>query len=307
MVINKSRIYTFTVVAVLAYLFLHFMVSDNPFGGPFFGDRFWKTLDGSWLPWLCLVLIPVLGAWQASHLGDREINITPSRAENTPGQVNDPVFWQALTGNVWFSVLWLPLRFVLGINWLQAGYHKIFDAGWAQSGTVQQMRDGEMVEVYLERGQSMKGFLAGAAGVDMEGNRIVGEDGVPVVGRTVFGWYEDFLVWIVQNDHTSWFGPMVAFGETLVGLGLLFGALLGVAAFFGTMMNMNFMLAGTVSSNPWMFGLTVFVILGWKVAGYLGLDRWLLPMLGTPWTSDEDAVAEATGTHPINTSTPVTT
>jgi thiosulfate dehydrogenase [quinone] large subunit len=32
-----------------------------------------------------------------------------------------------------------------------------------------------------------------------------------------------------------------------------------------------------------MFALTIFLVLGWKVAGWLGLDRWLLPMLGTPW------------------------
>ena len=48
-------------------------------------------------------------------------------------------------------------------------------------------------------------------------------------------------------------------------------------------MNVSFMLAGTLSSNPVMFALTVFLVLGWKVAGWLGLDRWLLPMLGTPW------------------------
>lgn len=294
MVINKGRIYTFTVVAVLVYLFLAFMVTDSPFGGPIFGDRFWQTLDGSWLYWLGFILIPVLGVWKANQLGDGEIDITPARADHTPGQVNDPVFWQALTGNVWLSVLWLPLRFVLGINWLQAGYHKIFDAGWGRSGTVTQMRDGEMVEVYLERGQSMNGFLAGAAGVDpTTGEKLLDEDGMEIAGRTVFGWYENFLVWIVQNDHASWFGPLVSWGETLVGVGLLFGALLGIAAFFGTMMNMSFMLAGTVSSNPWMFGLTIFIILAWKTAGYLGLDRWLLPMLGTPWTSDEDAIPPA--------------
>jgi hypothetical protein len=25
-------------------------------------------------------------------------------------------------------------------------------------------------------------------------------------------------------------------------------------------------------------------ILAWRVAGYYGVDRWLLPLLGTPWT-----------------------
>ena len=272
MVINKSRIYTFTVVAVLGYLFLEFMVADSPFGGPFFGDSFWKTLDGSWLTWLCLVLIPVLGFWQASQIGDREIDITPRRADHTPGQVNDPVFWQELTGNVWLSVLWLPLRFVLGINWLQAGYHKIFDAGWGTSGTGP---DGETIE----RGAAMEGFLRGAYTPNPETG----------ASRAVFGWYADFLEHIVESGWATWMGPMIAWGETMVGLGLLFGALLGIAAFFGTVMNMNFMIAGTVSSNPWMFGLTIFIILGWKVAGYLGFDRWLLPILGTPWTSDEEA------------------
>jgi thiosulfate dehydrogenase [quinone] large subunit len=24
-------------------------------------------------------------------------------------------------------------------------------------------------------------------------------------------------------------------------------------------------------------------MLAWRVAGYYGVDRWLLPMLGTPW------------------------
>lgn len=298
MVINKSKLYTFTVVAIIAYVFLEFMVDDNPFGGPIFGDNFAKTIDGSWLRWVALVAIPMLGFWQARQLGDREIDITPMRADHTPGQVSDPVFWQALTGNVWLSVLWLPLRFVLGVHWLQAGYAKIFTPGWGQSGTVEKMVNGEMTQVFLNRGDSMKGFLAGAAGVDpATGEKLLDENGVAIAGRTVFGWYENFLVWLVQNDSTSWFGPLVSWGETLVGLGLLFGALLGIAAFFGTLLNMNFMLAGTVSANPWMFALTVLIIIGWKVAGFLGFDRWLLPMLGTPWASDEGAL-DPVVTHP---------
>jgi thiosulfate dehydrogenase [quinone] large subunit len=32
-----------------------------------------------------------------------------------------------------------------------------------------------------------------------------------------------------------------------------------------------------------MFALAIGLILGWKVAGYYGLDRYLLPMLGVPW------------------------
>jgi thiosulfate dehydrogenase (quinone) large subunit len=48
-------------------------------------------------------------------------------------------------------------------------------------------------------------------------------------------------------------------------------------------MNMSFLMAGTVSTNPVLFLGGILLILAWKNAGYLGLDRFLLPALGTPW------------------------
>jgi len=48
-------------------------------------------------------------------------------------------------------------------------------------------------------------------------------------------------------------------------------------------MNMSFLLAGSASSNPVLFTLAIGLMLAWKVAGYYGVDRYLLPMLGTPW------------------------
>ena len=62
-----------------------------------------------------------------------------------------------------------------------------------------------------------------------------------------------------------------------------FGLLTGFAAFFGALMNMSFLLAGSASVNPVLFTLAIGLILAWKVAGYYGVDRYLLPMLGTPW------------------------
>jgi thiosulfate dehydrogenase [quinone] large subunit len=79
------------------------------------------------------------------------------------------------------------------------------------------------------------------------------------------------------------FGHMIAWGEVLVGIALIIGAFTGIAAFFGLFMNLNFLLAGTVSINPVLFVLGIGVMLAWKVAGYYGIDRWLLPKLGTPW------------------------
>jgi thiosulfate dehydrogenase (quinone) large subunit len=52
---------------------------------------------------------------------------------------------------------------------------------------------------------------------------------------------------------------------------------------------MAFMLAGTTSSNPVLAFLGLFLILAWKNAGYIGLDRYLLPILGTPWKQPKAA------------------
>lgn len=98
-----------------------------------------------------------------------------------------------------------------------------------------------------------------------------------------YGWFYDFLVYMLDNEWYTWFAKVIVVGEVLIGLGLLVRALAGIAAFFGSFLNVNFLLAGTTSTNPVLLDLTIFLVLAWKVAGHIGLDRWLLPMLGTPW------------------------
>ena len=46
---------------------------------------------------------------------------------------------------------------------------------------------------------------------------------------------------------------------------------------------MSFGLAGVAGVNPVFFMAEVFLILAWRNAGYYGLDRWILPAIGTPW------------------------
>ena len=55
------------------------------------------------------------------------------------------------------------------------------------------------------------------------------------------------------------------------------------AATGGLLMNMAFLLTGTTSTNPVLAILGVLLILAWKNADYIGLDYFLLPLLGTPW------------------------
>src|SRR4029079_17319632 len=86
-----------------------------------------------------------------------------------------------------------------------------------------------------------------------------------------------------DSNSQVWFAKLIPFSELAIGLGLIFGALVGIAAVGGLLMNLSFLLSGSSSSNPIMLGAAVLLIMAWKVAGWIGLDRFLLPMLGTPW------------------------
>jgi thiosulfate dehydrogenase [quinone] large subunit len=152
------------------------------------------------------------------------------------------------------GLIWLVIRVYLGWQWLHAGWGKVNNPKWV----------GE------EAGAGLTGFLGGA---------IAKAEG----GKDVTGWYASFLEnFVLPNAKV--FSYMVAFGEVLVGLGLILGLLTGIAAFFGAIMNVSFLFAGTLSTNPLLFILATWIVLGWKVAGWYGLDRWALSYLGTPWS-----------------------
>ncbi len=155
-------------------------------------------------------------------------------------------------GDTRFAVVWLILRVYLGIQWLQAAEHKITDPGWTQTGA------------------SLKGFWLNAVATTPK----------PVIA---FDWYRQFLTFLLNAQAYTWFSKLVVAGEVMVGICLILGAFTGIAAFFGGLMNWNFMMAGSASTNPLLFAVAVILILAWKTAGYWGLDRALLPLLGTPW------------------------
>ena len=58
------------------------------------------------------------------------------------------------------------------------------------------------------------------------------------------------------------------------------------------------MLAGSASTNPVLFVIALLVAFGWKTAGWIGVDRWLLPALGTPWQPGR-AVKALGGATPV--------
>ena len=180
--------------------------------------------------------------------------VETTKTRKTTITIEDPPVARFLFSDVRLSWLWLIIRVYVGYQWLTAGWGKVINPAWvgAQAGT------------------SLTGFVNGAL------QQTTGaHPGVQM-------WYAWFLKNIVLPAAPLW-STIVAFGELLVGIGLILGIFTGIAAFFGGFMNMSYLFAGTLSTNPLLFVFATWLVLAWKTAGWLGLDRWVLPALGTPW------------------------
>lgn len=177
--------------------------------------------------------------------------------EATEVEVEGPAFARYLFSNTRAGLFWLPIRLFLGFSWLTSGLGKVTspEGGWLDGGSA--------LAAYWERAVSIPE--------------------APARPPITYDWYRDFLTFLLDGNHETWFAWIVAFGEIAVGIALILGALTGIAAFFGALMNMSFLLAGSASTNPVLFTAAIGLMLAWRVAGYYGLDRYLLPMLGTPW------------------------
>ncbi|MCU9614606.1 DoxX family protein [Caldibacillus lycopersici] len=160
----------------------------------------------------------------------------------------------------WFNnpivnVIWTVARIWLGVQWITGGWHKLtdgFDAG---------------------------GFLQGAIA------KAGGE------APTVQAWYGTFLE-NVAAPNVELFNFVIPWGEFLVGLGLILGALTIPALIAGAFMNFNFLLAGTISTNPILLAFAVILLFVGAGAYYFGVDRFLIPMFKTYLDNRRNRVAK---------------
>ncbi len=168
--------------------------------------------------------------------------------------IPEPKIAEFLFADTRVAWVWLLLRLYVGYEWVMAGWEKMTNAAW----------------VGAHAGTAISGFLKGALAKAAGSN------------PAVAGWY----AWFISNvaiPHAATFSYIITLGELAVGIGLVLGAFTGIAAFFGAFMNLNYLFAGTVSTNPFLLLIQLFLILAWRNAGWLGIDRWLLPWLGVPW------------------------
>ena len=180
--------------------------------------------------------------------------------------IADPPIARFLFSDTRMAVVWLIVRIYVGYSWLDAGLHKVLDTG---AGTN-----------YIYDGRGILAFW----------QRIAAIPAAPAKPVITYDWYRSFIQFMIDNHWEVFFGKVIAFGETAVGIALILGAFVGIAAVGGAFMNLNFMLAGSASTNPVLLLLGFLLVLAWKTAGYIGLDRYLLPILGTPWKAPRAAI-----------------
>ena len=65
--------------------------------------------------------------------------------------------------------------------------------------------------------------------------------------------------------------------ELVIGVLLILGLFTGAAAIAGLSLNLIYLFTGSAGVNPAYAIVAVFLILAWRNAGYLGLDRFALP------------------------------
>lgn len=159
-----------------------------------------------------------------------------------------------------FAILWTILRIWLGYEWISAGIEKISNPAWVGS----------------KAGVAVTGFLKGALA------KATGDH--PLVQ----GWYANFIQ-SVALPNAKVFSYLVAYGELLVGISLILGALTIVGLLAGAFMNLNYMLAGTTSTNPNLYTAAILLMAAGANAYLFGLDRFILPKLSKLFNKNSTA------------------
>ena len=177
-----------------------------------------------------------------------------TRIEGHKTQMKDPPVAQFLFSDIRMAWVWLVLRVWLGWEWLQHGLEKVNNQDWMSTGVA--------LQKFWER-----------------------QVAIPDTGRApiAYDWYRGFLQILLEGGHYTWFAKVVAVGEAAVGVALIIGLFTGIAAFGGAFMNWHFIMAGAASTNAMLLVVGILLMMAWKTAGWIGLDRFVLPALGTPW------------------------
>lgn len=149
--------------------------------------------------------------------------------------------------NKYLIPVWTILRVWLGFQWIIPGIEKLKDPTWVGS----------------QSGVAVTGFLKGALA------KSSGEH------PAVQWWYARFI----ENaalPNAGVFTYIVPVGEVLVGISLILGAFTIAGLLGGAFMNLNYLLAGTTSTNPILYTAAIILMVAGANAYKIGIDQLIL-------------------------------
>jgi thiosulfate dehydrogenase (quinone) large subunit len=183
--------------------------------------------------------------------------------------IEEPRFARWLFGSQQAAWVWLVARLFLGYQWLHAGFEKLTGT----EGGFWTWHFAYTDASWLRSAKGLQGFTGYALSNAGKGPN----------SAVNYGWYAAFLRWLGNPGPAAFFSKVIVLGEIAIGVAMIIGLFVGIAAFFGGTLNFSFGLAGVAGVNPVFFVLEVLLVLAWRNAGYIGVDRYALPALGTPW------------------------
>ncbi|MDA8440942.1 MAG: DoxX family membrane protein [Peptococcaceae bacterium] len=145
-------------------------------------------------------------------------------------------------------VIWTVIRVWVGWQWVTSGWEKLNSPVWVGS----------------KSGVAIEGFLHGAM------TKSLG------LHPDVQAWYAWFVN-TVAIPNGKLFSYIIAYGEFLAGVGILLGFLTVPALIAAALMNLNYLLAGTVSTNPILLVLEAVLLFVGAPVWYFGLDAVFWP------------------------------
>src|SRR5262245_23213608 len=115
-----------------------------------------------------------------------EVNAMTEHAVKTPhGRiVSNPPLARLLFDDTRFAVVWLVVRVLLGLTWINESSHKLGDPAWMQMG------------------EALKAFWTSAVKVP--------ESGKPPI---TYDWYRNLIQYMLDQQWYVWFAKLVAIGE----------------------------------------------------------------------------------------------
>jgi thiosulfate dehydrogenase (quinone) large subunit len=116
---------------------------------------------------------------------------------------------------------------------------KLPDPGWMQTG--------EALKGYLEKYVTMQ---------NPPRPRII-------IDVVAFDWYNVFLQRLLDTEAYIWLAHLIAVGESLIGIALIVGLLVGVTAAFSLFTSMNLGLAGSARTNFLFVIASIPLIYAW--------------------------------------------